>query len=38
MASLNILELYAEHQNFQGQIGGADYFLIKLFFFTFILT
>lgn len=29
MASLNILKLYAEYQNSQGQIGG-DYFLMKL--------
>lgn len=29
MASLNILKLYAEYQNSQGQIRG-DYFLMKL--------
>lgn len=29
MASLNILKLYAEYQNSQGQIGGTDYFLMK---------
>lgn len=32
MASLNILKLYAEYQNSQGQIGG-DYFLMKLLLF-----